>query len=233
MELELFRDILRQTLDDRRLSRGERTALGKHLEDAQIDRRQAEGIQRDAFELARETIDSTNGAMVVEWLGDIVKALQKVEQHGEREEMAEAWFSPQDDCPRRICSLIASARSEIDICVFTITDDRLTSAILDAHGRGARIRIVTDDEKSDDLGSDAEQLLKAGIEIRIDRSPFHMHHKFAMFDRKLLLNGSYNWTRGAAVNNEENFVVTNNRRLIAAFSKTFENLWNQFAKNRL
>ena len=26
----------------------------------------------------------------------------------------------------------------------------------------------------------------------------HMHHKFAIFDGERLINGSYNWTRGAA-----------------------------------
>ena len=54
-----------------------------------------------------------------------------------------------------------------------------------------------------------------------------MHHKFAVFDSTILLNGSYNWTRGAASNNEENFVVTNNSRLVAIFSKAFEDLWQQ------
>ena len=107
----------------------------------------------------------------------------------------------------------------------TITDDRLTSAILEAHARSVRIRIITDDDKSADLGSDAARFLQAGIALRTDRSRYHMHHKFALFDGALLLNGSYNWTRGAAENNEENFIVTSDRRLVEEFSAAFERLW--------
>ncbi len=119
-------------------------------------------------------------------------------------------------------------KQTVEICVFTITDDRLTSAVLEAHGRGVRIRIITDNDKAADLGSDADRFLQAGIDLRVDRTEYHMHHKFAVFDSEVLLNGSYNWTRGAAANNEENFIVTNNRRLVAIFSKIFEELWQQF-----
>jgi phosphatidylserine/phosphatidylglycerophosphate/cardiolipin synthase-like enzyme len=43
----------------------------------------------------------------------------------------------------------------------------------------------------------------------------------------LLLNGSYNWTRGAAESNEENFVITDDKKLLAAFSSAFEELWEE------
>lgn len=53
-----------------------------------------------------------------------------------------------------------------------------------------------------------------------------MHHKFAIFDSQLLLNGSYNWTRGAAEQNEENFMVLNNRSLTTRYQEQFDSLWN-------
>jgi phosphatidylserine/phosphatidylglycerophosphate/cardiolipin synthase-like enzyme len=56
----------------------------------------------------------------------------------------------------------------------------------------------------------------------------HMHHKFAVFDAARLLNGSYNWTRGAADTNYENLVDTADPRLVAAFAAEFERLWNRF-----
>jgi cardiolipin hydrolase len=55
-----------------------------------------------------------------------------------------------------------------------------------------------------------------------------MHHKFAIFDRTYLVTGSYNWTRSAASYNEENIVVSDDRRLVSAFSGTFEKLWEKF-----
>ncbi len=44
----------------------------------------------------------------------------------------------------------------------------------------------------------------------MDVSPFFMHHKFAVLDGTLLLNGSFNWTKNASQNNNENIMITNN-----------------------
>jgi phosphatidylserine/phosphatidylglycerophosphate/cardiolipin synthase-like enzyme len=55
----------------------------------------------------------------------------------------------------------------------------------------------------------------------------HMHHKFAVFDRKRLMTGSFNWTRSASEDNEENLIVTPDANLVAAFSARFEALWSR------
>ncbi|MFN5974873.1 MAG: phospholipase D-like domain-containing protein [Planctomyces sp.] len=74
--------------------------------------------------------------------------LLQPQQTAPREIQARAWFSPYDDCPREIRSPIATARNSIDLCVLTITDDRLTDSVLAAHQRGVSIRIITDNDKA-------------------------------------------------------------------------------------
>jgi cardiolipin hydrolase len=66
--------------------------------------------------------------------------------------------------------------------------------------------------------------------VRTDTSEHHMHHKFALFDGAFLVTGSYNWTLSAASFNEENIIVSNDRRLIQAFSETFAKLWQAFER---
>jgi len=56
-----------------------------------------------------------------------------------------------------------------------------------------------------------------------------MHHKFAIFDENRLLTGSYNWTRGAARDNEENLIVTGESRLLSAYAATFARLWSSLS----
>ena len=51
------------------------------------------------------------------------------------------------------------------------------------------------------------------------------HHKFCVIDSKLLINGSYNWTRQAAVSNQENIVVTNQPDLVRDFEAHFAAMW--------
>ena len=55
-----------------------------------------------------------------------------------------------------------------------------------------------------------------------------MHHKFAVFDRKVLLTGSYNWTRSAASENQENLIVTEAPGLVRSFAAEFDKLWAAF-----
>jgi phosphatidylserine/phosphatidylglycerophosphate/cardiolipin synthase-like enzyme len=222
-----FRNLLEQTLADQTLNRSEKGVLRAALHTLQPDERQRAVFRSQAFDLARAAVSSSpqQAAAILDWLEEVLKSLV-VSQQAEPTP-AEVWFSPNDNCVARIRSFLAASKKTADLCVFTITDDRLTEAIIDAHQRGVRVRIITDDEKSLDPGSDISRLTNAGIPLRMDRSQYHMHHKFAVVDGESLLNGSFNWTRGAAENNEENFVISNDPRLVKAFVEAFETLWKQ------
>jgi mitochondrial cardiolipin hydrolase len=220
---------LARSLDDRRFSRGERQALGEFVAtlDSSIDR---EAIRRRAFEIARNALGQPDDLPVLAWLEEVTRTIREGGQS--RPVLAEAYFSPGDDCPRAIGRLLANTGKTADICVFTITDDRLADTILDAHRRGVAVRIITDDAKAEDLGSDVGRFEEAGIPTRVDRSPFHMHHKFAILDGGTLLTGSYNWTRGAARDNEENLIVTTDPRFLAPFKEAFDRLWRKLDPSR-
>ena len=220
--------ILRGTLEDNRLSRGEKRVLRDVLAELGKDERQVALLRHRAFQIARDQLTDANDQAVVEWLEDVVKAL--VPRPASAQPDSESAFSPEDNCPRKIASLLARARRNVDICVFTITDDRITDAILQTHRRGVRVRVISDNAKSLDLGSDVQQLARQGVPVRIDRSDYHMHHKFAVFDERYLLTGSYNWTRSAARHNEENFIVTHDEKLVRDFTEAFERLWQKLAQ---
>ncbi len=225
MNANAIRAMLQSTLDDYSLSRAEKSKVREELQGLSANPQAAAEFRRLAFEVARSAATSDTFAAVLTWLEDIVRVLQP-ETARQKTEIVRACFSPHDNCPGEIRSLIATCRSSLDLCVFTITDDRLTDAVLDAHHRGVKIRIITDNDKAADLGSDADRFSNAGIPLRIDRTSFHMHHKFAIFDASLLLNGSYNWTRSAAEHNEENFIITDQPVLISVFQQQFEKLWS-------
>ncbi|MDA0591394.1 MAG: phospholipase D-like domain-containing protein [Planctomycetota bacterium] len=219
-----LQQILRETLDDYRLSRSERQALSLRIDEVNLDEQLQDLCHRTAFELAREVIDPVNSPQVLEWLHDVTRVLRKSAPSNVAVR-SEVLFSPADDCWQKIASMFKSARRSVDICVFTITDNRIADEIDAAHQRGVKVCIVTDNDKANDRGSDAERLARAGIEVRVDRTSFHMHHKFAIFDGTRLLTGSYNWTRSAAESNEENFLIADDRKLIADFQREFERLW--------
>ncbi|MCC6150384.1 MAG: hypothetical protein IT461_09060 [Planctomycetes bacterium] len=232
MDIQRWETMLRQTADDANLSGGERAALREHLKEAALNE-QARGVLRHkAFEIALDRSYAHPPQAVLAWLEDVNKLLLPPTGNA-GEHFTEAFFSPGEACVARIINALHGARNSADICVFTITDDRITSAIIAAHKRGIEVRVMTDNEKAFDEGSDVRQLARAGIEVRVDTSTNHMHHKFAVFDRGLLLTGSYNWTLSASRHNQENMISSNDAKLLRAFSQEFERLWKQFAHSPL
>ncbi len=217
--------ILKHMLADFRLSRGEKRVLGGIVDELAGDEDQLAFVRHRAFAIARDELIGPDGVHVVDWLEDVVKALQPKTSPDASD--AEVLFSPADDCAEKIVGLLRSTRQTVDICVFTITDDRISDTIVDALERRVAIRIITDHEKADDLGSDIVRLRRVGVPVRVDRTEYHMHHKFALFDNRRVLTGSYNWTRSASTNNEENFLVSDDRRLVKAYAAEFERLWKK------
>ncbi|NMO14971.1 endonuclease [Pyxidicoccus fallax] len=219
--------ILSSIIGDRRLTPTERQALQAVL----VERRAGEALltlfRSRAFALARASVKEPRSREVIGWLEEMVEALHAPKTV--ESARIEAHFTPGDGPLNAIVSQIQGARGSIDVCVFTVTDDRISRALLDAHRRGVRLRIVSDDEKSLDAGSDLERLSDAGVPVRLDRSEAHMHHKFAVFDRLRLITGSYNWTRSAAEHNHENVLVSDDARLVQPFSRAFDALWDTLA----
>jgi phosphatidylserine/phosphatidylglycerophosphate/cardiolipin synthase-like enzyme len=184
-------------------------------------------LRHSAFRMAQERLsaDPVN-AQTLEWLEAVVKVL--LPHPAAAAARAEVYFSPGFECQRRIIAAFNEAHHTADVCVFTITDNEVGSAITRAHQRGVRIRIISDDDKSGDLGSDIDDLARQGIPVRTDDSEHHMHHKFAIFDGALVLSGSYNWTRSAAHFNQENITVSDDPRLVRRFAQCFEKLWREY-----
>lgn len=211
------------------LSRKEKKALRALLESRDDSESERAALRAWAFgvieSLPEETLDGTH----ISWLRDVVKLLSPVPSERTRQDLSRAYFSPGEECLRTIRELIARSKETLDICVFTITDDRITDAILTAHRRGVEIRVLTDDEKSMDRGSDVLTMQREGIALRMDAAEDHMHHKFAIFDDEIVLTGSYNWTRSAAMHNQENLIVSNDADLVESFCDEFDRLWELFA----
>lgn len=228
MELREIERALLQTFEDFRLSKPERTALRELFGDLKGDPERMRYARNRSFDLVSDQIRSSAESHLegVKWLEQVVKTIDQV-QSDVKPAKTTAYFSPGKSCVGKIVSLVQNALRAIDVCVFTISDDRISDALQSAQEKGTVVRIITDDEKACDRGSDVVRLAKHGISVRTDMSPSHMHHKFAIFDRTTLVNGSFNWTRSASTQNQENIVVTDDPQIIPPFQNAFESLWHE------
>ena len=227
MDFDALDRILRETAQDFALDAGEKFELRELGQ--QLDAGRIRFLRNRAFDIAREAMLRAPGETLdaLRWLEQVVKTLDAA--NATAEVVSSAYFSPGDACLRRLSDLMRGCRATLDVCVFTIADDRLTDAILDCRARGVRVRVVSDNDKQYDAGSDIARLLARGVPVRLDDTPHHMHHKFALADGRLLANGSFNWTRSATRDNDENLVVTDDANLVRVFALQFEKLWQQFA----
>ena len=226
MDFNQLDQTLRDSLADLKLSVDERDELRELGQTLSADA--IRFLRNRAFALVRELItDSAQAQPALKWLEQVVRTLE-LRAEAVREP-ASAHFSPGASCREKILALCREARRSIDVCVFTLSDDVLAQALLDAHRRGLAVRLISDNDKKLDAGSDVRWLREQGLPVRVDRNEHHMHHKFALFDSRRLLNGSFNWTRSASHHNEENFVVIEHAQLVADFRVVFERLWQRYA----
>jgi len=97
--------------------------------------------------------------------------------------------------------------------------------LIEAHKRGVRVRVFTDDLTSREKESQFDYFNKFHL-IRTDKAPeSFMHHKFCVIDEKIIWTGSFNPTSAGAFKENNNVVVIRAPSLASQFIKEFEKLW--------
>lgn len=141
-------------------------------------------------------------------------------------------FSPSKECENTIISLIKHSE-KIDIVVFDINNDNIVKALKKAEKQGKKIRILTDKRQAATNASKVIDLYKAGINIRVNSKNKIEHNKFAVFDNKYVITGSYNWTNPASERNSENCLLSvENEDIIEDYNNRFEYLWQINTKKK-
>lgn len=215
-------DHLEKSIKDTFFSKSEAKTLSQLIKRHVSKEEELKRLQSHVFNLANKTANSTNFNHVMKWLEQANSALTEAFN-----EQSEVCFSPGGQCRGTIIEQIESATTKLDICVFTISDDYLSDALLHSFRKGVRVRVVTDNDKTLDMGSDIARLTRSGIPVKMDSTRNHMHHKFAVVDESTLITGSYNWTRSATEFNHENILVTKETGLVKSYLTEFEKLWKE------
>ncbi|WNJ20766.1 phospholipase D-like domain-containing protein [Pontibacter sp. G13] len=228
--MQNLEELFRQTFEDEVLTRSERRALAKILTEESLNEQELGVLRSRIFKIVEEEMDDMRDQRLLEWLRSANKLLLPNRNDGSQLPKDRVLFSPGNDCLDAIRQFLDAARKQVDICVFTISDDRITDRIEACHRRGVRVRILTDNDKKYDRGSDIHELVRAGLTVREDRTDDHMHHKFALIDQTVALTGSYNWTRSAANHNHENLLITHEPSVVTAYQREFDQLWPKMAE---
>ncbi|HOT90317.1 MAG TPA: phospholipase D-like domain-containing protein [Anaerolineae bacterium] len=129
----------------------------------------------------------------------------------------------QGGLDEKLVAAIDGAQKSIDVAVFEIDLANVTEALIRAHKRGVKVRVVTDSDYAGELGP--ERLLAAQIHVVFDDSQPFMHDKFVIIDGKQVWTGSWNLTDNDTYRNNNNVVVVNSKLLAENYTTEFEEMY--------
>ena len=127
-----------------------------------------------------------------------------------------------------ITKYIEDSTSEICIAVAWFTHRDLFQTILNALDRKVKVSVILIDDiiNRGPNGLDFATYIAKGGTIRfMNTRKLLMHNKFCLFDSKVLITGSYNWTYSAETRNAENIIATDEEHVCLAFREQFGKLW--------
>jgi phosphatidylserine/phosphatidylglycerophosphate/cardiolipin synthase-like enzyme len=154
---------------------------------------------------------------------------------GPAEPAPEVYFSPGGGIQPRLLRAINHTKATIDLAVFDLTAGELAGALLTARERGVVVRVVADARQARGKHSEIPLLLGRGVKVRLLPEPRRglMHHKFAIFDGRVVVTGSFNWTESAERLNFENAVVLDDPAVVQRFQGHFDQLFHGGPARRL
>ncbi len=134
-----------------------------------------------------------------------------------------ALFSPSGGCTEAIVSEIGKAAQSLDIQAYVFTSPAISGAVLEANKRGVHIRIVLDKSQRSDHNSAATLLANRGIPVYVDDQHGIAHNKLILIDGKVLITGSFNFSKASEERNAENLlIIRNHPKLMADYQANFE-----------
>ena len=120
----------------------------------------------------------------------------------------EVYFSPDDGVAAHIIDILSNAEESIYFMAFSFTTDEFGEIIREKAQDGLTVAGVMEEQQvKSNIGTEYDPFKYAGLDVFIDGNEGQMHHKTMIVDEKIVITGSYNFSRSAEIRNDENIVV--------------------------
>ena len=135
----------------------------------------------------------------------------------------DVYFSPDDGVLNALGLLLGNAEESIYFLAFSFTSNELGSLVRQKSAAGLDIKGVMDEEQiASNTGTEFDPFRQKGVDVLIDGNDGQMHHKVFIIDEKIVAFGSYNFSKSAEENNDEDLIVIYSPEIARQFILEFE-----------
>ena len=132
------------------------------------------------------------------------------------------YFSPNRGCTDAIVRELSDAKSSILMQAYSFTSAPIAKALLEAHKKGIKVKVVLDKSQLTDKYSSVTFLHNSGIPTWIDSVHAIAHNKVMVIDGNTVITGSFNFTKAAEEKNAENVLVIRDKTLAAKYIENWK-----------
>lgn len=112
--------------------------------------------------------------------------------------------------------------SGILVQAYSFTSNPIAKALVDAHKRGVACKVILDKSQRTEKYSEADFLVHSGIETWIDAEHRIAHNKVMVIDGRIVITGSFNFTKSAETGNAENLLVIRSPELARKYADNWK-----------
>ncbi|HNU91963.1 MAG TPA: phospholipase D-like domain-containing protein [Spirochaetota bacterium] len=136
-----------------------------------------------------------------------------------------AYFSPDDNVERIILKRLTKARRSVRFMAFSFTSKPLGEELVRLHKNGLDVGGVMEKTGTNSRDSQFVKFKIEGIPVRIISGIGRMHHKVMIIDESIVITGSFNYSRGANLRNDENILIIHNEEIARVYMEEFTRLY--------
>ena len=136
-------------------------------------------------------------------------------------------FAPEGYALPAILQEVESARESVHFMTFVFSLEELSSAMLrQSHENEVDLRGIFERRNSLASWSQLPLLYCAGANMRRDGNYFYLHHKVIIIDERVVITGSFNFSKSATRSNDENLLIIRDETIAGLYMDEWRRLWD-------
>ena len=136
------------------------------------------------------------------------------------------YFCPENECADKVVKELRKAEGGIYFMTYSFTHTGIANSLLLKMQDGVEVKGVFE-KRQQSKYSKFDVLDYQGADVRFDGNKYTMHHKVFIIDNETVITGSFNPTKNADENNDENVLIIKDKEVAKLYLEEFELVFSE------